>query len=329
MYRFAVIGRNFVVEDFLRAAAQVGEVQAVGVYSRRAQTAQAFAAAHNMTRTYTSIGDLAADGDIDFVYVASPNACHEAQTVELLRAGKHVLVEKPAAPTLDAFRRMRQAAQENSRVLMEAMMPMHMPALNAIRTFLPQIAPVRFASFPYCQYSSRYDKFKRGVVENAFDPTLGNGALMDIGVYCVAMMTALFGLPQNVTGQCLFLPQSIDGCGSLTAQYDGTLCSVRYSKITDGDLACEIQGENGCIRIDRASRPRTVTCTLRHGVAQTFTTPDGTADMTYELRDFVRLLDGADATPFLTITDQILAVTDASRRVMGVDFQKHNWEDSV
>ena len=110
MYRFAVIGRNFVVEDFLRAAAQVPDVQAAGVYSRRADTAQAFAAQHGILRTYTQIEALAADSDLDFIYIASPNLCHEAQTVALLRAGKHILVEKPAAPSLDAFRRMQHAA---------------------------------------------------------------------------------------------------------------------------------------------------------------------------------------------------------------------------
>ena len=324
MYRFAVIGRNFVVDDLLRAAAQVPDVQAVGVYSRRQDTAQAFADRHGMARTYTQIEALAADNDLDFVYIASPNLCHEAQTVALLRAGKHVLVEKPAAPSLDAFRRMQQAAAESGCVLMEAMMPAHMPALAFIRTCLDEIAPVRFASFPYCQYSSRYDKFKRGIVENAFDPTLANGALMDIGIYCVAMMTALFGMPDRIDGQCLFLPQSIDGCGSITASYDGLLCSLRYSKITDGDLSCEIQGENGCIRIDRASRPRTVSCTLRSGETRTFTTPDDILDMTYELRDFVRLLGGADPAPFQEITARSLAVTDTARRVMGVDFQKHS-----
>ena len=324
MYRFAVIGRNFVVEDFLRAAEQVPEVKAVGVYSRAADTAQAFADAHGMTHTYTRIEDLANDPDVDFVYIASPNICHEPQAVTLLRKGKHVLVEKPAAPTLDGFLRMRDAAKKSGRVLMEAMMPAHMPALRFVRDCLPKIAPVRFASFPYCQYSSRYDKFKRGIVENAFDPTLGNGALMDIGIYCVHMMTALFGMPKAVDGQCFFLPQSIDGCGSITASYDGMLCSVRYSKITDGDLICEIQGENGCIRIDRASRPRAVTCSLRHGETLRFATPDDVLDMTFELRDFVRLLSGGDADAFLDTTALSLAVTDAARAKTGVDYTKRN-----
>ena len=324
MLRFAVIGRNFVVEDFLRAAAQCSGVSLLGVYSRSADTAREFAGRHGAARTYTSIDALASDPDVDFVYIASPNACHETQTVSLLRAGKHVLVEKPAAPTLDGFLRMRSAALESGCVLMEAMMPSHMPALRTAHAWLDRIAPVRFACFPYCQYSSRYDKFKNGIVENAFDPTLGNGALMDIGIYCVHCMVSLFGAPQDVQGQCVFLPQSIDGCGAVTARYGDMLCTLRYSKITDGDLVCEIQGENGRITLDRASCLRSVTLTLRDGTTEIFRTPDDTADMTFELRDFVRCIEGkTDAEPFLADTARALAVTDTVRRQTGIDFQKH------
>lgn len=325
MYRFAVIGRNFVVRDFLRAAGECADVSLLGVYSRFADAASAFAAEYGAARTYTTLDALCGDPDLDFVYIASPNLLHEAQTVALLRAGKHVLVEKPAAVDAAAFARMRQAACESGRVLMEAMMPAHMPALRQAQNWLARIAPVRFASFPYCQYSSRYDKFKNGVVENAFDPTLGNGALMDIGIYCVHCMTALFGLPRAVQGESVFLPQSIDGCGSLTARYDGMLCSIRYSKITDGDLECEIQGENGCIRLDRASRPRTVSLTLRDGETESFVTPPGNEDMAFELRDFVRCMDGTlDAEPFLNDTAHALTVTDLARNAMGIDFRRHN-----
>ena len=175
---FAVIGRNFVVDSFLEAAAERDDVRLLAVYSRREDTGRAFAEKHGAERVYTDLSALAADGDLDFVYVASPNLCHEAQTVALLRGGKHVLVEKPASPTRAGFDRMCKAADESGRVLMEAMMPAHMPAMQVVRDWLPRIAPVRTADFSYCQYSSRYDKFKAGVVENAFDPTLGNGALM-------------------------------------------------------------------------------------------------------------------------------------------------------
>ena len=327
MKNFVVIGRNFVVDDFLSACAECADVHLLGVYSRSADTAAAFAEKHGAERTYTSLSVLAADSDVDFVYIASPNICHEQQAITLLESGKHVLVEKPAAPDRAAFSRMVAAAERNHCVLMEAMMPAHLPALDAVRSFLEKIAPVRFADFSYCQYSSRYDKFKNGIIENAFDPTLGNGALMDIGIYCVHMLTNLFGMPQSVDGQCLFLDESIDGCGTVLAKYPTHLAKLTYSKITNGKLPCEIQGENGCIHIDCMSRPHHVELLLRDGTREFYDSPRTHTDMYYELCDFLRCIDGASAEAYRRVTDLSLAVTDLARAKMGVDFRKHNMEE--
>ena len=329
MKNFAVIGRNFVVDSFLESCAECADVHLLAVYSRREDTARTYAEKHGAERIYTDLSALAADPDIDFVYIASPNACHEAQAVALLEGGKHVLVEKPAAPDREGFARMCAAADKNHRVLMEAMMPAHLPALDVIRKFLQEIAPVRFADFSYCQYSSRYDKFKNGIIENAFDPTLGNGALMDIGIYCVHMLTNLFGMPQEVDGSCLFLDGSIDGCGTVTVKYPHLLARLTYSKITDGKLPCEIQGEKGCIHIDCMSRPHKVTLLRRDGSQEVYETENTHTDMYYELCDFLSCINGASAAPFRRVTDLSLAVTDLARAKMGVDFQKHKTEEST
>ena len=320
MRNFAVIGRNFVVDHFLDAAAERDDVRLCAVYSRKEETGRAFAQKHGAARVYTDLAALAADPDLDFVYIASPNLCHEAQTIALLQSGKHVLVEKPAAPALDGFERMCAAAKESGCVLMEAMMPAHMPALEKVRAWLPRIAPVRMADFSYCQYSSRYDQFKYGIVENAFRPALQGGALMDIGIYCVLWLSALFGQPDDLCGMCTFLPQSIDGDGAFLARYSDLLCRVAFSKISDSAQPCEIQGEGGRIWIDRASRPRDVRLTLRDGSTEYFHTPDACSDMSYELADFLACLDGAPAQPFLEITRRALWITDCARKKMGIDF---------
>ena len=145
--------------DFFLKAAQGAEgFHLEGVYSRTRARAEEFAARWGAPRVYTSLDALCADPAIDAVYVASPNICHEAQTIYLLRAGKHVLCEKPIAPDSAALGRMVRAARESGRALMEAMMPAHTPAYRAIRAAMAEIGPVRRATLRYCQYSSRYDK---------------------------------------------------------------------------------------------------------------------------------------------------------------------------
>ena len=68
---------------------------------------------------------------------------------------------------------------------------------------------IRRISFQYAKYSSRYDKFKEGIIENAFNPAFSNGALMDIGVYCVHPLVRLFGMPKKIIADSLLLSNGV------------------------------------------------------------------------------------------------------------------------
>lgn len=323
MVRFATIGSNFVTDGLLEAARGVPAFRLEGVYSRTAERAEEFAKKWGAPRTYTTIDALCADPSIDAVYVASPNACHEAQSVALLSAGKHVLCEKPAAPDSAALERMVRAARSTNRVFMEAMMPAHTPAYRAIRAAMEEIGPVRRATLRFCKYSSRYDKFKAGIVENAFDPTLANGALMDIGVYCVHAAQLLFGEPQTVAGHSVFLRGGIDGEGSLILGYDDKLAEIVYSKITDCASHSEIEGEAGSILIDAISRPRAARLIPRGGAPREIELGVEFDEMRYEIQDFIDLISGmGEKARFLEDSVAVTRTLDRARAVMGVNFQK-------
>ncbi len=344
MYHFAVIGTNFVTDWLLEAAREVEDVRLLAVFSRTQERGRAYAAQYGAERVYTELSALAADPDIDFVYIASPNICHRDQTIALLNAGKSVLCEKPIAPDCESLDAMCEAAQRNGCVLMEAMVPVHLPCWQTLRRTLLEIAPVRRASLSFCQYSSRYDKFKAGMEINAFRPELCNGSLMDLGVYCLAAAQVIFGAPDSVRASMFRLPGSIDGAGSITLTYTkndpltagGAIADIQYSKISQGQTPSEIQGEGGSLLIDSITRPAAWTLLPRSGRR-----PDGlsvrAADnteprvldvkpflhpMAYELRDFVRQLDGAKEPRFLADSRAVLCVMDEARRQTGLDFSK-------
>ena len=85
---------------------------------------------------------------------------------------------------------------------------------------LQKLGKIRRVTFQMCQYSSRYDKFKNGIIENAFRPELSNGSLMDIGVYCVHPMVKILGKPDRVMASCVKLHNGVDGMGTILASYD-------------------------------------------------------------------------------------------------------------
>ncbi|MDD3244442.1 MAG: Gfo/Idh/MocA family oxidoreductase, partial [Eubacteriales bacterium] len=215
MTRFAVIGTNYITEWFLKAAQACPDFHLQAVYSRTRARAEAFNAAYGAPMIFDDLDALAACPEVDAVYVASPNRCHAAQAIQMLRAGKHVLVEKPAASNRQEVQAIADAAQESGRVWLEAMRPVFTPGYDIIQEHLPRLGAIRRVTAVYCQYSARYDRFKNGEVLNAFDPALSNGSMMDIGVYCVHPVVKLFGAPQRVSAHSLLLGNGFEGQGTI------------------------------------------------------------------------------------------------------------------
>ena len=121
MVRLGIIGRNFVVDWMLEAAKAVPALKPVAIYSRRRETGAAFAQKYGLPLVFDRLEDLAACGEVDAVYIASPTGCHFAQAREMLLAGKHVLCEKPAVVTAAQLRELLDIARERGVVFLEAM----------------------------------------------------------------------------------------------------------------------------------------------------------------------------------------------------------------
>ena len=184
--RFGVVGTNFIT-DWVIAGARLDErFELVAVYSRKQETADAFAAKHQIPYTFTSLEEMAKSPLIDAVYIASPNFLHAEQSILCMKHGKHVLCEKPFASNAWEVREMIAASAKYDVTLMEAMKPTLTPNFRSVRENLGRLGTIRRYFSCYCQYSSRYDKFKEGVVLNAFRPELSNGAMMDIDLYCLS-----------------------------------------------------------------------------------------------------------------------------------------------
>lgn len=252
--RFGVVGTNFITDWVIAGARQDPRFELTAVYSRRQETADAFAAKHGIPHTFTSLEEMAGSSLIDAVYIASPNFLHASQSILCMQHGKHVLCEKPLASNAREAKEMIEAARRYNVTFMEAMKPTLTPNFRAVQENLHRLGVIRRYFSCYCQYSSRYDKFKEGIVLNAFNPDLSNGAMMDIGIYTVYPMVVLFGRPEKVDASGIVLSSGADGQGAVNFLYDGLNATVLYSKIADSALPTEIQGESGNIVLDRINR---------------------------------------------------------------------------
>ena len=323
--KIGIVGTNFISDTFCDAAGYVPEIELYAVYSRKKETGDAFARKHSVPHVYTDYDAFLGSG-LDAVYVASPNFAHCSQTVKALESGKHVLCEKVMAMNEQEVRSMIDCAQKNNRILLEAMRPDFDPAFEIIEKTLARIGKLRRASFEFCQYSSRYDNFRQGIVQNAFDPGIGNAAIMDIGVYCIHSLVRLFGMPKSIKVLSTKLENGFDGSGIVLMEYNDMIAETVYSKITVSVSPSVIQGEDGSLLIDYISKPEKLELRLRKGSRDTldsgqieklsFTPAEN--NMVYELREFIKLIENSEVEhKYLQYSLDTIKVIDEARRQTG------------
>lgn len=268
--RFATIGTNFIVDWFTTAAKYCPQLEYEVTYSRNKETAKAYSEKMGSNRYTTDLMGLARDEEVDAVYIASPTSCHYEQAKLMLENGKHVLCEKPATSNYAELCKLVELAESKDLVFMEGMRCVHTEGFKWIKENMYKLGTVRRATFQYCQYSSRYDKFKAGIIENAFKPELSNGALMDIGVYCSHSMMSLFGEPESVFAQSYMIPNSIDGEGTIVVNYPEMMGEIIYSKITNSKLPSQIQGEKGAMIIREIPHPQHIEIIYNDGTKEEY-----------------------------------------------------------
>ena len=318
--RIAIIGTGKITERFIDAA-MGQDIQIEAVLSRSMEKGTEYAKKHGIPRVFTDMMQLA-ESDIESAYIASPNFCHAPQAITLLEHGKHVLCEKPIAASLDEAMAMYAAADKGKAVLLEAMRSVHDPGFNKLSELIKEIGTVRRAQFTFCQYSSRYDNFKKGIIENAFNPKLANAALMDIGVYCVNPAVRLFGKPESVTAESIFMHNNMEGMGTAVLRYPQSLVELTYSKITQGYIPNQIQGEDGALIIDAIEDTRRIELIKRKGDRQVFEIEKRENNMYYEVADFIDLVKNGEINhPHRMYSLMEMEVMDEIRSKVGIVFE--------
>lgn len=326
--RFLTVGTSAITDLFLRGARLDPRFEHAAVFSRREETAADFARKHGAPLTFTSLEQAARSDAFDAAYIASPNSLHFEQAMLLLEHGKHVLCEKPFASNVRQARQMCGLARDKGVSLMEAMKTTFSPTFDRIRAELPRIGPVRRYFASYCQYSSRYDRFKQGQDANVFSPAFSGGSLVDIGVYGVYPMAVLFGMPEDIVSKAFLLRSGVDGQGSLICRYRDMEAVIVHSKIADSSLPSEIQGEQGRIVIDRINTIDRARIVWRDGSQEDISAPHQEYDMVYELSAFLDMIERRQVESAVNSFANSLAtmgIMDAVRAQNGIVYPSDNF----
>ncbi|MDA0327994.1 MAG: Gfo/Idh/MocA family oxidoreductase [Gemmatimonadetes bacterium] len=233
-------------------ASRNGRLDAVA--SRDGERAREFATAHSIPTWYGSYEALLDDPDIDAVYIPLPNSLHREWAVRAAEAGKHVLCEKPLALDAAECLDMEAAARANGVKLMEAFMyrfhPRTKRVVEMVRSGL--IGDVKAIRTAFTFRLTRKDNIR-------LDPTLGGGALMDVGCYCVNVSRTIVGAePVSVQAVAQWTERGVDEALAGMLHFpEGVVSHFDCSLTMERSEAFEVAGTDGYLRVPAAFLPGT------------------------------------------------------------------------
>jgi predicted dehydrogenase len=245
--RFGIIGTGGIARAFVRDLAAVPGARAVAVGSRSRASADRFGDENDVPRRHPSYEALAADPEVDAVYVATPHPLHAQNALAAIGAGKHVLVEKPF--TMDAAEAgaVVDAARAAGVFAMEAMWTRFLPHIVRVRELLAAgtLGQIRTVIADHGQI------FDPDPSHRLFAPELGGGALLDLGIYPVSFASMVLGEPASVVAAADPAFTGVDGqTSAILRTRDGAHAVVTCTLWSATARRASINGTEGVIDLE-------------------------------------------------------------------------------
>ena len=321
--KLGILGTGRIVQEFLPWLVEHGPftVQAVCSTPRSAPLAQELCGQYGVPQHTTNYLELLQW--VDTVYIAVPNLQHVRYARIALEAGRHVIVEKPMAPTAAQTEELVQLARRKKVFLFEAMTTQYLANYAKLRELLPRVGSVKLVQCNFSQYSSRYDDFCAGQTPPVFDPACAGGALMDLGVYNASYIVGLFGEPNQVQ-YTANMERGIDTSGVLTMDYSGFRAVSIAAKDSASPCRCLIQGTKGYLV--QKSTPNFcggITFHPHQGKEEHYNLNGGRPRQAAEFEAFARAMENGDQELCARMQDTTIAVSrvlTVARRSAGLRF---------
>ncbi len=244
--RWGIVGTGGMAAKMATTMRAHPDVDVVAVGSRSIEAARFFAEAHEIPHADGSHDAVAGRDDVDVVYVASTNDLHRENVLSCLEAGKPVLCEKPLALNATQAAEMVDAAAGAGVFFMEAMWMRFQPFLDTVDELVASgaIGKIRLFQATF-GFPANPDPARRW-----FNPAMGGGSLLDLGIYPVTLAYHLLGPPVSCSSEADLTPDSVDRQLSVSGLHESGAMSTLTSSLL-GDAANEaiISGDKGRIRI--------------------------------------------------------------------------------
>ncbi|MTD16225.1 gfo/Idh/MocA family oxidoreductase [Nakamurella sp. YIM 132087] len=322
--RWGILGTGWIAERFVAALLAATDQRVVAVGSRSAGSGKAFAAEHcPEARAHPSYEDLVADPDVDIVYVATPHNAHLPHAELAMRAGKHVLIEKPIAINAGQARRIAAIAAETGVYCAEAMWSFFLPKFDVIRQVLAAGVLGELRSF-IADFGEHFDDDHRILRQD-----LAGGPMLDLGTYPVSLALSVLGVPDDVVARGTAAPSGVNGQVGMILRHGADRQSVVHTSLfSTTPTGAIIGGTDAVLTIPGVFyRPGSFRVDFHDGRAplEYVEEPYGYHGLAYEAAETARrIVAGEVSTPVRPLRDSIdtLATMDEARRQIGAAFDE-------
>ncbi|MDJ0926544.1 MAG: Gfo/Idh/MocA family oxidoreductase [Gammaproteobacteria bacterium] len=316
--RIGILGTGRMARDFATGLRDAPDLELLAIGSRSEESAAQFGDEFGVARRFDDYATLAADPDLELVYIATPHAMHCHNSMMCLEAGKAVLCEKPFAINATESRQVVELARSKNLFLMEAMWTRYIPAIERLRELLadgaigkPQLMVAGGAYMP--DFDPDF---------YLFDPELGGGVLLDAGVYLVSIASMVFGSPEHILATGSLGPTGVDEHDSvLLTHADGSTAHLYVSLRARASPTVTLLGDRGQIFVHAPLfAPSRLTVTI-DGKDETIELPFAGNGYQFQAIEAARCIRaGLTESPVMPL-DETLAVMDSMdeiRRQIGL-----------
>lgn len=249
--KLGILGSGKIVKEVLPVLKEIENIEVVAIAARNEEKLQNLCEEFAIEKYYLGIEALLADEKIDTVYVALPNNLHFDAMDKAIDAGKDIICEKPFTTNSYETEKIIEKEKEHEVMIVEAISHRFIPNAIEAKKIVDDLGDIKIVSLNYSQYSSRYDKFKEGIIEPVFSLESAGGALIDLNLYNVAFAVDTFGLPKDVK-YFANIEKNIDTSGIVILDYIDFKISCIGSKDSAAPMINTIQGTKGTIEIPDA-----------------------------------------------------------------------------
>jgi len=319
--RWGILGTGKIAKAFATALRDVPDAELAAVASRSLDSATEFASEYGAKRAHGDYQALADDAGVDVVYIATPHAMHHENAIMCLKGGKALLVEKAFTLNRRQAREIVDLARERKLFVMEAMWTRFQPAMLEARRMIDtgEIGNVRNlqADFGF--------PAEAGPEHRLFNPMLGGGSLLDLGIYPLSMAAFFLGPVKGVRGYGELTPAGVDMQASFVLQHEGGALSACSSSLnTWTPTTMTICGDKGFLRLHgRFHHTERFTVGLNHGDEREFHFPRIGNGYAHEALEVGRCLrEGLLESPEMPLdeTVELMGVLDELRAQIGVRY---------